>query len=63
MKTMSVIFTPNYQHTALFFLDGETFNQKESMISWKLANVADCVGFMLVHFGCMPEFWPNLNSS
>ena len=42
-------FIPNYLQTASLFIDGETHDQKESMIFWLFGSVAGCSWtFMLV---------------
>ena len=42
-------FMRDYLKTTSFFVDGETHNQKESMIFWHFQSVAGCARlFMLV---------------
>ena len=54
---------PSSLWTASFFVNGKTFNQQNQWV-WVVCKCSRlCVNFhvSIVHFKCMPDFWPNLN--
>ena len=47
-------FVPNYLQVALYFVDGESCNQKESMLPWHSGSAAGC-SFIKIHIGCLAK--------